>query len=197
MNFVNAALATLLILLTAVEAQTQGTPGQAQAYLQTPHEINLEIGENLYVLRVVVSLRCTAGFEGPAPLQVVVSAGALGPDDGNGSAWIFTPASWNFTWHENEAGNYSIDEEFTVTVDAEGYGGRGYFGEFTMNTLAVRNDSTTVCTSTGYTIPTRGGHAHISVGPRPVAAPSNDSPSTAFTATIICLIGLAAMRRRA
>jgi hypothetical protein len=196
MKLAHAALAILLILLPAVQAQTQATPGQAQATIQTPHEVSLEIGENPFLFRVVAILRCTSGFEGPAPLQVVVSSGAKGPDDGNGSAWTFTATSWNFTWQDKGAGNFSIDEEFTITIDAEGYGARGYFGEFAINTVAVRNAANSACTSTGYTIPARGGHAHISVGARPVETSSKDSPSPAFAATIICLAALAALRRR-
>jgi hypothetical protein len=191
------ALATiaLICLLPAAIAQTQQVPGQAQAAIQTPHEVSLQIGENPFLFRVVAILQCSSGLVGPTPLQVVVSAGARGPDDGNGSAWTFTATSWNFTWQADGAGNYSIDEEFTVNVDAEGYGStRGYFGEFTINTVALRNASSTVCTSTGYTVPARGGHAHISVGPRPVQT-SKDSPGLPVAGVIMCLAALAWTRR--
>jgi hypothetical protein len=192
------AIVLLLALLPAGLAQSQPIPGQAQAAIQTPHEVSLEIGENPFLFRAYAVLRCTPGLEGPAPLQVIVAAGAHGPDDGSGSAWTFTQTSWNFTWQDDGAGNYSIDEEFTVTVDAEGYGStRGYFGEFTMSTVAVRNASSSACTSTGYTIPVRGGHAHISVGARPASTDPKDSPGLGLAGAAMGLAFLALARRRA
>lgn len=192
------ALATIALLCTlpAAVTQSQPVPGQAQAAIQTPHEVTLDIGGNLFLFRVVAILRCSAGLGGPVPLQVVVDAGARGPDDGNGSAWTFTTTSWNFTWQEPTADNYSIDEEFTVDVRADGYGRRGYFGEFSINTVAVRNASSTTCTSTGYTVPVRGGHAHISVGPRPPEEASKDSPGLGLAGAVICIAALAVARRR-
>jgi hypothetical protein len=191
------AITALLCLIPVALAQSQPIPGQAQATIQTPHDVNLDIGENAVALRVVAILRCTDGMAGPAPLQVVVGSGAKGPDDGNGSAWTFRATSWNFTWQEPTPNNYSIDERFTITVDAEGYGSRGYFGEFAVSTVAARNATATACTATGYTIPARGGHAHIGVGARPPAADAKGSPGLGFAGVVICLAALAVSRRRA
>jgi hypothetical protein len=191
------ALAALLLLcvLPAIQAQVQPTPGQAQAFIQTPHEVSLETGENPFLFRVYAVLQCTPGFQSPGPLQVIVSAGAEGPDDGNGSAWLFPTTSWNFTWQDEGDGNHSIDQEFTATVDADGYGSdRGYFGEFTINTVAMRNASSSVCTANGYTIPLRGGHVHISVGPRPPPA-SKDAAALPGAGVVLCLAALALARR--
>jgi hypothetical protein len=181
------------LLLPVVQAQGEG---QAQAYVGTPHEVSLLIGNNEISIRVVALLQCTPGMQGPGPLQVIVAAGAKGPDDGNGSAWTFAPTSWNFTWRDEGAGNFSIDETFTIDVDAQGYGDRGYFGEFAVSTVALRNATTTACTSTGYTIPARGGHAHVQVGPRPLEQ-SKDSPILAAPLLAIALLAVALSRRSA
>jgi hypothetical protein len=182
-----------ILLLRAVQAQG---PGQAQAYIGAPHEVSLLVGSNEISIRVVALLQCTAGMQGPGPLQVIVAAGAKGPDDGNGSAWTFAPTSWNFTWSDEGSGNFSIDETFTIDVDAQGYGDRGYFGEFTVTTVALRNASSSACTSTGYTIPARGGHAHIQVGPRPMEQ-SKDSPMLAAPILALALVAVALSRRSA
>jgi hypothetical protein len=185
----------LLSLLLLPAAQAQGL-GQAQAYVGTPHEVSLLVGSNQISIRAVALLQCTPGMQGPGPLQVIVAAGAQGPDDGNGSAWTFAQTSWNLTWSDEGAGNFSIDETFTIDVDAQGYGDRGYFGEFTVSTVALRNASSTACTSTGYTIPARGGHSHIQVGPRPVQQ-SKDSPMPAAPILALALVAVALSRRSA
>ena len=188
MKAIFAALALLFFLPTVV-AQS---PGQAQTLVSLPHGVEVAAGPNAVAMRVVANLVCDQALAGPGPLQVMLLAGAQGPDDGKGPAWTFQETSWNLTWTKS-GGNYSIDQTFTVQVTGFGYGEAGVADEFSVGTTALRNASSTACTATGYTIPARSGHAHIQAGPRP--AETKDAPTAGLPLLALGILLLVARRR--
>lgn len=184
----------LLIALAILPTAAAQTTGQAQAFVSLPHAVDLTIGANEVPVRVVAQLACEPGLSGPLPLQVVVASGAQGPNDGKGSAWSFTQTSWNFTWTQNGS-NYTVDESFTATVTGQGYGTTGIAEEFSLSTSALRNAASTSCTTTGYSIPARSGHAHMQVGARPTET-GKDAPGWTVGGVAVLLVALALVGRK-
>lgn len=179
----------LLLVLPVVSAQT---PGIVQSYVGLPHAVELVIGYNEVSMRIGAFLACEEGKAPPVPLALRLLDGGSGPNDGNGPAWTFAQSSWNLTWTQMD-GNYSIDDTITFPVQAEGYGAAGRGAEFTIGiTAATIPDA---CTTNGYTVPARSGHAHIQVPARPAPAPSEGAASPAV-GLILAGLALVAWRRR-
>ncbi|MHB1260134.1 MAG: hypothetical protein ACYC2H_00315 [Thermoplasmatota archaeon] len=199
----NGLTATALLVLLALslvpggQAQSPVRPlGAGDAAVSAPHGVELVTGENDVMVGLAAIVRCDPALAGPDPLTVVLLAGAQGPGDGSGVAWIFTDTSWTFNWTTTGDGNYSIREEFAMPAVAHGYGTTGYAGEFSVGIGALRNASSSVCSPTGYTMPARTGHAHIQVGPRPPPATTDrDAPALELGLGLTAL-ALLAMRRR-
>ena len=176
-----------LLLAPAVSGQAQ-----VQSFVSLPHAVDLEQGSNTISMRVVAQVSCNPDLDGPTPLQVVVLAGSIGPNDGGGPAWKFQGPSWNLTW-TSHAGNHSIDQVIDIEIDAFGYGESGVADEFSIGVSGLRNASSTTCTSSGYTVPARSGHAHIQAGARP--AESKDAPALALPLLAVSLAVLGGWRK--
>jgi hypothetical protein len=176
-----------VLLAPAVTGQAQ-----VQSFVSLPHAVDLEPGTNTISMRVVAQVACNPELDGPAPLHVVVLAGASGPDDGRGPAWTFQATSWNLTWTSN-GGNHSIDQVININVDAVGYAESGVAEEFSIGVSGLRNASSTTCTPSGYTVQARSGHAHIQVGARPPEG--KDAPALALPLVAVVVMVLSRWRR--
>lgn len=185
--------AVLIAVAAVLLAPVVAGQAQVQSFVSLPHAVDLQPGVNTVSMRVVAQVACDPELDAPAPLRVIVLAGAIGPDDGRGPAWTFQTTSWNLTWTRT-AGNHSIDQVIDIDVEAVGYGETGAADEFSIGVPGLRNASSTSCTPSGYTVPARSGHAHIQAGARP--AESKDAPVLALPLLAILVVVLAWGRRR-
>lgn len=184
--------AVLFAVAAVLLAPVVAGQAQVQSFVSLPHAVDLQQGANTVSMRVVAQIVCNPELDGPAPLHVVVLAGAVGPDDGSGAAWTFQTTTWNLTW-TNSGGNYSIDQVIDINVEAAGYGKTGIAEEFSIGVSGLRNASSTMCTSSGYTVPARSGHAHIQAGARPDEG--KDAPALALPMLAVAITALARWRR--
>lgn len=194
-----AARAPLLVVLLlaalvpAASAQDLAV-GEGRTYVALPHAVTLQAGEeNTVEVRIVAAAACTDGHEAPPPLELVLTSGRQGPDDGDGPAWRFLETSWSLNWTQQQDGNHTIEETLAVPVEANGYGRTGASGEFAIAARSISDDG--ACSPDGITIPASSEHAHVTVGAGAKDA-GEDAPGAAVGLLLAGLVAVAWVRRR-
>lgn len=188
MNIIKPTTAILLALFFVPLVSAQAPPGTGDAFLGMPHAVTLKIGANEVDVTVQGDVQCDEGFAAPPPMHVRVTSGIFGSSDENGPAWSFDETDFKLNWTLHADNLYTIDETLAIPVTGNGYGARGVSGEFAVASNRADNDT---CSSNGFTLPTKSGHAHISVPARPA---DNQAPGLSVVLVAVGLLALARWR---